>query len=325
MYSKTTWADRAVATAKRYLLTLVSGTTYDIDAVPGTITNEGTTVTAAIMNNMEQGIYDAQLYGADSGGDDTYVVNLSASALFAGMTIRLLVTTGNTGACTLSIDNGTTTKDIKKPTVGGVVALVTGDIPANSIVSLAYDGTQWQLQSIDFLAGLLTAKGDMPYASSANTPARLPVTTDANKILGMSGGIPTWMYAPLIYYMPSDTSILDKGTTEYTTTTREPSYATIDTFRLSRGGFFRLKGDVKVVDTRCSSTLAVFYDDVLIANFSSTSATYESKSGDSTIAVPPGAILKLKQRIDGNYDTTAYAKNIVIGAEVGSGYPDAWT
>lgn len=58
-YTKTVWVDRVVATAKRYLLTLISGTTYDIDAVPGTVTEAGTTVTAARMNNIEQGVYDA--------------------------------------------------------------------------------------------------------------------------------------------------------------------------------------------------------------------------------------------------------------------------
>lgn len=62
-YVKNTWKDRAVATASRYLLSLVSGNTYDITAVPGTVTEAGTQVTAERMNNIEQGIYEAAAPG----------------------------------------------------------------------------------------------------------------------------------------------------------------------------------------------------------------------------------------------------------------------
>lgn len=62
-YTKNTWVDRAVQYASRYLLSLVSGSTYDITASAGTITADGTPVTAAKMNNLEQGVYDAHLYG----------------------------------------------------------------------------------------------------------------------------------------------------------------------------------------------------------------------------------------------------------------------
>lgn len=64
-YTKNTWTDRAVQYASRYLLTLVSGSTYDITASPGTITQAGTQTTASRMNNIEEGIddlYIAQIY-----------------------------------------------------------------------------------------------------------------------------------------------------------------------------------------------------------------------------------------------------------------------
>jgi hypothetical protein len=144
------------------------------------------------LNKIEQGIYDAQLYGADAGGDDTYVVNLSASALFAGMTIRILVTTGNTGACSLSIDNGTTTKDIKKVLTSGVAALSTGDMPANSIATLAYDGTQWLLQNVNVL-GVYTTAGDMAYATAANVITRLGIGTKYQNLRVNAGATaPEW-------------------------------------------------------------------------------------------------------------------------------------
>jgi hypothetical protein len=107
----------------------------------------GTTpaINAANLNSSEQGIYDAQLYGADAGGDDTYVLNLSTT-LVEGMTLRMKVTTGNTGAATLSIDNGSTTKSIKVPFNSGLADPRTGDIPSGAIITLIYDGTYWQLQ-----------------------------------------------------------------------------------------------------------------------------------------------------------------------------------
>lgn len=161
-YIKNTWIDRAVEHSARYLLSLVSGSTYDITTAPGTITQAGTQVTASRMNNIEQGIYDAQLYGSDAGGDDTYVLNLSTT-LIEGMSLRMKVTTGNTGACSLSIDNGSTTKSIKKTTSAGVIDLDTGDIPAGTIISLVYDGTQWQLQNI-----AITGETNKTFAVSAN-------------------------------------------------------------------------------------------------------------------------------------------------------------
>ena len=55
-YTPTTWSDRSVQYPHRYDLTLVSGTTYDFTAVPGTITNAGSYVSATSMNNIETGI-----------------------------------------------------------------------------------------------------------------------------------------------------------------------------------------------------------------------------------------------------------------------------
>lgn len=42
------------------------------------------------------------------------------------------------------------------------------------------------------LTALLTTTGDIAYASSANTPARLPIAGTANALLQAVGGIPAW-------------------------------------------------------------------------------------------------------------------------------------
>lgn len=52
-YTKNVWSDKAVQYVRRYLFTLVSGTTYDLTPVEGTVTNAGTSTTAARMNNIE--------------------------------------------------------------------------------------------------------------------------------------------------------------------------------------------------------------------------------------------------------------------------------
>lgn len=181
------------------------------------------------------------------------------------------------------------------------------------------------LDELATLASLLTTKGDLPYAINANIPARLPITTDTLKVLGANAGLPAWIFPPAIAYVPSDDVLLTKGSTEYTTTTREPNWTTIDTFRLSRGGLFRLKADMKILNTNSTSSLAVFYDTVQIAGIGTNSSTYISRSGDSQTSIPMGVTLTLKQRIDGNYDTTAYAKNIQICGIEGAVPVTAWT
>jgi hypothetical protein len=48
------WKDRLVEFPKRYTLTLVTGSTYDIEAAPGTVTEAGTYVTAERMNKIQE-------------------------------------------------------------------------------------------------------------------------------------------------------------------------------------------------------------------------------------------------------------------------------
>lgn len=59
-YIKTSWSDRVVATPNDYTKTNETTGTVRLVPLPGAITNAGTTVTAARMNNIEQGIYDTQ-------------------------------------------------------------------------------------------------------------------------------------------------------------------------------------------------------------------------------------------------------------------------
>lgn len=65
---------------------------------------------------------------------------------------------------------------------------------------------------------LTTTTGDMIYASSANTPARLPIGA-TNQVLKVSGGIPTWAAAPSggVNYMASNPDAEGNVTTGFAT------------------------------------------------------------------------------------------------------------
>ena len=84
-------------------------------------------------------------YAVDSVGTDAYAISPSPtiSAYVAGQTFTFKAGTANTGAATLNV-SGLGAKTIKK---FGTLDLVTGDIVANQVIVVVYDGTNMQLQS----------------------------------------------------------------------------------------------------------------------------------------------------------------------------------
>jgi hypothetical protein len=91
-------------------------------------------------------------YADDSGVADAYVVDVgldtvntsTASTLLTGTITRFKTTNANTGACTIN-RNGLGVKNIKRPNGTNPVA---GDIPANKISTVIYDGTNQILLSL---------------------------------------------------------------------------------------------------------------------------------------------------------------------------------
>jgi hypothetical protein len=96
------------------------------------------------------------IYAADSQASDTYVVTLSPvpTVYTNGMVVNFKANTLNTGAATLNVNSlGAIT--IKK--FGTTNDLATGDILANQIISVIYDGTNFQLLSaVDDIVNLTT-------------------------------------------------------------------------------------------------------------------------------------------------------------------------
>lgn len=97
--------------------------------------------------------YMYHTYAADAGANDTYTItlpNFDLPAYITGMEIAFKANTVNTGAATLNV-NSLGAKSITK---NGTLALGSGDIPAGAIVTLRYDGTQFQLQGAPSETGL---------------------------------------------------------------------------------------------------------------------------------------------------------------------------
>lgn len=93
-----------------------------------------------------------------------------ASAVFADGSILFEGSTADAFETTLAITDPTADRTITFPDSTGTVALTSGVIN-NS---------------------LTTTTGDMIYASSANTPARLAVGTEGQTLVVSAGGVPEW-------------------------------------------------------------------------------------------------------------------------------------
>lgn len=169
------WLDGG--TLRAVSLTLNSGTTGSVAIGDGT--NVTTVIASTGMN-----------YSLDAAGTDTYVGTISPAiaAYVTGAQYVLKVATANTGAATVNL-NGLGAKSIVKVIGGVTTALVTGDILADQIVYLAYDGTNMQMQSV--LASTVTATSTTTLTNktlSGNTATNL-ISGSGTLTLNTSGTV----------------------------------------------------------------------------------------------------------------------------------------
>lgn len=123
----------------------LSGTAGALTTTPGTFprfVGYGLTANRLLLADQDPfkvSVFGQEIYAASTTGNDTYVVTLpnSPEALVAGFRCYFKVDTANTGAATLNV-NGLGAKSILRPDGS---ALADGDIAANQIVGVAYDGT----------------------------------------------------------------------------------------------------------------------------------------------------------------------------------------
>jgi len=119
---------------------------------------------AAFLNNP----LNYANYLVDSGSANAYVVTFptgaAPSAYTAGLAVQMKVANANTGSSTLNV-NGLGTKNI---TNTDLTALASGQLQANSVVYLVYDGTQFQLSGITVSGGLFSGQA-RPYYTNSGT------------------------------------------------------------------------------------------------------------------------------------------------------------
>ncbi len=89
-----------------------------------------------------------ETYATSTTGNTVYVVGYTpaVSAYVAGLTLRFKPDTGSLGGATINV-NGLGAKTIKTYYNGALQTLKTGDIVANQIAEVTYDGTQMQLMN----------------------------------------------------------------------------------------------------------------------------------------------------------------------------------
>lgn len=142
MYTKTNWEDRDVEFEGRYLDEL--GNVKTFTPSPGTITKEGTDITALTMNNIEKGIENlANTFASSTTGTDAYAItitNTNFTDYTAGDKFGALIDVSNTSVATLNV-NAKGAKSIKRIVNGTLIDILTGDMIAGGCYSFIYDGT----------------------------------------------------------------------------------------------------------------------------------------------------------------------------------------
>lgn len=118
-----------------------------------------------------------EIYAADGGGTDAYSITLvpPITSYTTGQVFNFKANTVNVGNATLSI-NGLTAKNILK---NNDQTLEDGDIEAGQIVTVVYDGTQFQMQSQIanvFASKANVQKGEMIYAADGGANDSYSIT-----------------------------------------------------------------------------------------------------------------------------------------------------
>jgi hypothetical protein len=143
---------------KEYFITfIVEGTTIEVSVVDGTgstvlsysSSTEINTATESAKviapDQLEASKYLSQylnkIFAVATGPSNTYAVTLSPAVTAYPRLIVAQINVTNTGASTIN-PNGLGAKAITK---NGTTAVASGDLPANQIFILAYDGTQYQI------------------------------------------------------------------------------------------------------------------------------------------------------------------------------------
>lgn len=145
--------------------------------IKGKLRPEGTNNYADViyLETSADQIMGQGLFGVTS-GTNTYTVTMSnITSLYAGLRVTVKFANANTGASTLNV-SGLGAKPIVK---AGGIALSSGNLKANGVYTLVYDGANFQLQG-EGASGNATAS-DLLSGKTATTDAGLITGTMPNR------------------------------------------------------------------------------------------------------------------------------------------------
>lgn len=145
-YTRRVITDRVVQYPRRYNMTLVSGNTYDLTPVTGTVSAEGTAVNTLHLQPIENTLFMTNNIFTNTSASDSYTILITGVSSYTdliGVPILVKFTVANTGTATLNV-NSLGAKTILKNVSS---TLETGDILANAILTLIYDGTNFKILS----------------------------------------------------------------------------------------------------------------------------------------------------------------------------------
>ena len=147
--------------------------------------------TLATQSSVQQQAYN---YAADAGTANAYTVTLAPiPTLVAGSPVVFKAANANTGASTLAVNGGAAVTILKH----GTQALTGGEISAGQIVRVAYDGTNFQMQSEPSIAtqAANTVQAGPATGAAAQPTYRSLVLADLPPgylYSNLGGTVPTW-------------------------------------------------------------------------------------------------------------------------------------
>lgn len=133
---------------------------------------------------------NAVLYSADSGSANalvgTYIPAITSYT--TGMTLYVKAANGNSGSATFNAGGGAIT--IKKR---GSTNLSSGDIASGEIIRLTYDGTYWQMSSLNlptFPSGTIVGTSDTQTLTNKTINGSSNTITNVSLSTGVTGNLP---------------------------------------------------------------------------------------------------------------------------------------
>lgn len=214
------------------------------------------------INQLEAAVFDQTslkglVYAADGGASDAYAISLpvapDAYADILGLPISFKANTVNTGAATLNV-NTLGAKTIKK---FGTQDLDDGDIKADQIVTVIYDGTDFQLQSLSLGDVLKPTIVELPVGNSVLNLAtgdgqaffRVPDTMNGMNLTGVAAAVYTaGTTGTLDVQIRNKTQTADMLTTKITIDSGETDTSTATPAVIDTGNDDVATGDVIAID-----------------------------------------------------------------------------